>query len=229
MGETKIWEHHGIYGGWVGFNGSNSHLFGFSPHGREWWARWLVRPIWSIGNAISDARYWLSYRLIPKHQYQIVRTGLEPGYYDCDTLMLNACFALLKRYVVDEMGGVEEIEKFNTHLYAETDKNAPEGLQTRQADCQSEAVKLYLWWIVERPADLKRDEELVNLLYGRDGAIRMKMKEGNVGGLTQIEFENVKAEADKLREEHWALENKIHDDEQKMLHRLIDIRPSLWT
>lgn len=52
---------------------------------------------------LHDAKWWLYHRFHPKHRYNLVHTGLKPGYYDKDWLMFNACFNLLKDYVEGEM------------------------------------------------------------------------------------------------------------------------------
>lgn len=52
---------------------------------------------------LHDAKWWLNYRFNPKHKYTIVNTGLKPGYYDKDWIMLNACFAILVDFVEEEL------------------------------------------------------------------------------------------------------------------------------
>lgn len=167
----------------------------------------LVMPIYRVGRAFSKAKWWLLHRFSPRHQYNIIRTELPPGYYDEDILILHGAFAMLVRYVEGE-GGPEALEAFNVELRERPDPNAPDGIQEAQADRQAEAVALYRWWKIEKPADEARRDELLSQLYGSNRSIRPSRE---------------------LKDEERALAAKIDDDEQMMLHRLIDIRRSLWS
>jgi hypothetical protein len=67
----------------------------------------------------ANVRSWLRYRLLKRHRYHLVDTGLTPGYYDQDNRMLHACFALLVDYV-DELfhlsAKVSEAQHYATPL-----------------------------------------------------------------------------------------------------------------
>lgn len=169
---------------------------------------WLIRTRW--WNAVAAPFNWLGYRLLPSRQYHLVNTGLPPGYYDPDTRLLHACFAMLVYHVEQEVGGLAKLEEWTNGLRANPDPNAPEGWEDGQATRQSEAALLYRWWTIEKPADEAKCEAMLMHLYGRRPRIPW-------------------TEADKaMHEEFRALEAKIASDEQSMLHRLIDIRGSLW-
>ena len=227
----KLGRRYGLWDFGMGL-GSSSHLFGigvYGDHHGKWWHTYLFMPIWSVGRGGYEAQLWFNYRFNPKHQYHLINTGLEPGYYDVDTLMLNGCFALLKRYVEQEMGGVEKMDAFTKDPEGREEPVSNGTPTADQASSQSEASKLYRWWTVERPADLARDEELVHRLYGKDGLIRMHTEPTPDGKFHNVGFEERTAEAKVVRAEHRALEAKIHKDAQDMLHRLIDIRGGLWT
>lgn len=159
-----------------------------------------------------DLRWWIQHRIDPRHRYHVIWTGLEPNYYDIDTLMLHGMFSLLRRYVEGEMGGVEQIEEFNRELRAPSEHSISAGtveMEAAQADRQGEAVALYQWWTIQRPADVQRIDLLIDLLYGDDRPAGER--------------------AETMRAELWALEQKSDREDQEMLHRLIDIRGSLWT
>ncbi|MEP0323330.1 hypothetical protein [Bauldia litoralis] len=171
----------------------------------------VIRILHRVARRILDAKFWVYYRFHPRHRYNLVKTGLVPGYYEKDTLILHSAMALLCEYI-DENDGHEALAKFTADLRdpSKQDRNAPEGLENGQADRQSEALAIYHWWTVDRPADEARRERLTHELYGhpkppRDGAFGDK------------------------RQQLWALDEKIQDDEQAMLHRLVNIRLSLWT
>lgn len=157
----------------------------------------------------------------------LVNTGLEPAYYDVDTLMLHACMSLLCRYIEHEMGGESSIEEFNRDLRKIVDPNEPDGMSSAQADCQEEALTIYRWWRHDRPTEEKRRDELCTRLYGQES--RMSFAPTDDARLNQIKFKPFDGEEIGLNVEFRALEAKIDSDEQAMLHRLIDIRSSLWT
>jgi hypothetical protein len=90
---------------------------------------------------IRDAYWWVIHRVHPRHHYNIVRTGLPPGYYEIDTRMLYACFWLLKRFVEKERPG-EFINWDSTPEHAAAWK---------------EITSLYDWWTKERPHREEKD------------------------------------------------------------------------
>jgi hypothetical protein len=169
----------------------------------------IINWLHTVFCKISEAKNWVLYRVNAKRMCHVIHTGLEPGYYDEDLLILHGCMAMLCRYI--EWHGTEgDMERFNAELRDPThDPSAPMDVKVRQADRQAEALAIYRWWKYEKPAEEKRRDELRHELYGRHSST---------------------PRGDKVViEKYRALENKIDDDEQKMLHRLIDIRPSLWT
>lgn len=138
----------------------------------------------------------------------LIETDLDPnGWHDEDELILYGCMAMLCRYV-DFHEGLEALEKFNAELRANPDPNAPEGLCSSQANMQEEAAAIYRWWKIQKPLDEGRREVLLEDCYGDNRAETRTKEKDN-------EFRK--------------LEKKIADDEQMMLHRLIEIRQSLWT
>ncbi len=48
---------------------------------------------------IKDVKWWFLHRFHPKHRYNVVDTGLPPGYYDVDTLMLHSVFNLFHEFM----------------------------------------------------------------------------------------------------------------------------------
>lgn len=173
-----------------------------------------------------------------KYDYHLVDTGLEPGYYDPDYRMLCACFALLCHYVEVEMGGVEKMDQFTSELRTQGEPLTDETLVADQADNQSEAAKLYHWWKVDRPAREARVEELTQDLYGRpwgkktaesdhywrDSDEIVIAKGQTVFGPLEPPRAGDREKHDELRQ----LQNREFGEDQDMLHRLIDIRGSLW-
>jgi hypothetical protein len=90
---------------------------------------------------LDNLKWEVLWRVHPRHQYHIVRTGLRPGYYDQDERILHACMELLVEYVrsCDE-GGYHTVH--------------------------DEERRLFDWWLVERPANHTRLNEWVMCLFG---------------------------------------------------------------
>lgn len=179
--------------------------------------RWTV-PVYRVFSAISNAKYAVKYRLFPT-RYRI-KTGLPPGYHDPRSLLLPACMAVLGRYI-DEMGVLDAIADFNAELRGE--------LEHSQADNQEAAAEIWRWWTVTLPADKARREDMIHRLFGdRDGE---KMFEPDPDNPKILIFVPPKwnDEEKEMEKDLRALEKKISEDKRQMLHRLVDIRESLWT
>lgn len=65
----------------------------------------------SLSHRLHTWKWWCYHRFVPRHRYNIVRTGLEPGYYDEDDLILHACFSLLERFC-HNWGWVGQAEQY---------------------------------------------------------------------------------------------------------------------
>lgn len=182
---------------WVSIYGSN--------HREKLWFKLTIEPLWRIGCALHRARLWVLYRTHPRHKFHLVDTGLKPGYYDQDILILHACMSLLGNYIKWH-GGLEDLDRFSRDLRAHPDQNAPEGLDASQADQQDEATAIYRWWTIERPQAHAAHKQDGMRVFGR-------------------ESKPLPGEADAYHNQDLALDAK----DQEMLHRLIDIRPGLWT
>lgn len=98
---------------------------------------------------MMDVRRWVRYRTT--RRYHVVKTGLPPGYYDEDVLILHACMALLDRFVAWH-GGEHDLEKFTERL-----REHPHGTSS-QAHDQSEALAIWRWWKYQWPLDEARKE-----------------------------------------------------------------------
>lgn len=214
-----------------GIGGSGAEVFGIDVFGgdRKPWADAIVMGLYHFFHRIDAAIWWFKWRYVRRHQYNIVRTGLEPGYYDEDTRMLHACMALLCQFV-EWYGGVDALDSFTAELRGNPDPDAPISANG-QINIQSEAAAIYRWWKFERPANRKRHDEMINRLYGGG---EMITREVEIGG--EIMHEIVGFEHDENRrlpgdssEALWELDRQNDADDQAMLHRLINIRHGLWT
>jgi hypothetical protein len=76
-------------------------------------------------------------------------------------------------------------------------------------------LDIYRWWVIERPLNVATEEMMLEEVYG-----------------DRNPFDRSK---DDPRPRMWAhkdysaYEDKMRKDDQDMLHRLIDLRPGLWT
>lgn len=176
---------------------------------------------------ISNARWWFQYRFNPRHKYNVIYTDLEPGYYEPDTLILHGCMAMLARYI-EEAGGVGQLEEFNTELAVPgSEGHGPREAIDSQLHSQRSALEIYRWWTSTKPADEKRRDDLTNAIFvGKD---RLTWVPTENSDLFEMQFKPFEGDEVALHAELRALENKITQDEQTMLHALIDIRQSLWT
>ena len=202
---------------YTSFSGGSDSFLGISIYGKNdtaWWHKVIIVPIWRVGKKINDFLWQFKYRFVKAHRYNIIETDLEPGYYDIDTVMLHGMFALLTRYVDHEHDGVVDLERWGEELCFKSDGMSAHSSHL-QGEKELEAVALYRWWHEVRPADHKRCEELLHILYGKRSLLKAT--------------EPFDTEKVKLYDEFRALEAKIEDEETEMLHRLIDIRGGLWT
>jgi hypothetical protein len=177
--------------------------------------------------AIRNARRWVECRTIPGRMRHWVKTDLEPStWYDADHRMLHACFSLLCSFVEDEHeGGDAEVEEFAKELEDHPEPwNSPE-TTARYAACLREVLFLYRWWKVEKPADESLKDDMTHRLFSQPTHDYIKVGEDIFESKLKDMPQGWHSDVDVLRR----LEQKIADDEQSMLHRLIDIRPLLWT
>ena len=174
--------------------------------------------IWPITMRYQRAHDWVKYRTT--RRMHIVKTGLEPGYYDADTRMLHVNFNLLKDFVEVEKAhmfnvfGSNDTLKLNdkdagvAYLEWEMGLSKEEGGKD-QAKNAKEIYELYTWWVIERPNRID-PMSLVNdtdILESTSDVDTYEKKYGKV---------------DKLEEKH-------RKEDEKMLTRLVKVRNALWT
>jgi len=204
-------------------------------------------PIWFAVKMMqySDFKHWFLYRLVKKHKYQLVDTGLKPGYYDVDTRMLHSNFNMLKVLVEEELplqqywskkpkdadwihdGRVAGLAHLNWESSLVHDEHAGkelEGTRTDQAIRADEKRELYLWWVDDRP---NRPDPWANVL---DDVVERKKGESWYGrfsdkGLTDEQVAEKRAKTMKK----FDIEEQYKDEDTEMLVRLMRVRSSLWT
>ena len=134
---------------------------------------------------------------------------LEKGWHDKDEVLLHAAFQLLIDFIEQEKP--DRIVNWNANAL--------------HRKAWKEIKLLYAWWKKERPA---RKSPLHNK--------RIKHPPLKFERVPGSDLQRM-AESDKRKfanyyralKEHWKLEQKWEEEDQRNLHRLIDIRKSLWT
>jgi hypothetical protein len=203
---------------------SSAVVFGKEVYGDD--AGWFIDISHTLFKSIADALWWFKYRFIKKHKHHIIYTKMKPGYSDERERILWGLMACLERHIFDTHGGQCELGDWTRELResATTDENGMENCLIRQAHIGEEALAIWHWWTVERPANQKREEELLHLAYGREDIMRREEMED---GMIRVHIEHT-PEEEVYCKEMYDLEEKMETDEQGMLYRLIDIRQGLW-
>lgn len=135
--------------------------------------------------------------------------NLEKGWCDKDHVMLHAAFQLLVDFV--------EKERPDETVYWNSE---PEHKHTWK-----EIRSLYKWWTKRWPIrnSFLHDKKL------KRPPLRFKRVPG--ADLSQlVDYDKKKyPEYEKAFKEHWRLERKWEEEDQRNFHRLVDIRGFLWT
>lgn len=187
---------------------------------------------------IKDLKWKVYHRFHPEHRYNIVKTELKPGYYDIDTRMMYACFALLVEYVEKELAswekdsGLTGREAGLKHLddtITYNDKLPPnhtafDRMPDHQVFAAKEAKELYLWWETYRDDDDSEwDNCPVQLGKGRGHMFdvlsnKWRAAEPAKAAAWDAWAQNARAESERKSKEA-----------DEMLKRLIAVRHHLWT
>ena len=136
-------------------------------------------------------------------------TTLDKGWYDRDDILLHAAFQVLVDFVERE------------HPDRTTDWNADAVYKHVWKEIQS----LYKWWKETRPS---RRSPLDNKKLT---VPPLKFKKIPGSDLSQVVEPDKKKYAEYYRalKRHSQLEQKWYEEDQRNLHRLIEIRSHLWT
>lgn len=131
---------------------------------------------------------------------------LEKGqWYDRDTILLHAAFQVLIDFIEQERPG--EIIDWNSD---EMHRHA-----------WDEMTQLYRWWKDERPG---RRDPLDDVQSPPEEEYRF-LENGEMVFPDREKYPEYYAALARS----WQLENEWLDEDQRQLHRLIEVRPFLWT
>jgi len=134
---------------------------------------------------------------------------LEKGWCDKDYVMLHAVFQLLVDFVEQEKP--DQIVDWN--------------FDPEQKNAGKEIRSLYHWWTQVRPARRSPlDQKGL-----KNPPMRWKKIPGSENRQLVDYDRNKYAAYDIALRKHWRLEKKWGEEDQRNLHRLIEIRQFLWT
>ena len=134
--------------------------------------------------------------------------SLEKGWCDKDYVMLHAVFQLLVDFVEQEKP--DQIVDWNSDPV--------------HKDAWKEIRSLYRWWTQTRPA---RKSPLDEKVLKRPPMRWKKIDRSENQQLVDYDKKEYAA-YDAAMKKHWQLEKKWGDEDQRNLHRVVDIRQFLW-
>lgn len=191
-------------------------------------------PAWTklayrVAYAIRRARLWVEYRVLPSQRMHVVPTGLRPGYHDPDERMLHAMMALLGVYVTDRYGDADEMKRRVADVLGAETFTGGDGereVVERWSAMETEALAIWLWWTISRPALEQEIDDLLSALYGGRPIQTLA-----VPGTDLVAEVLPEADPEHVHERQrlWDLEDRLESETTAMLHRLVDIRGGLWT
>ena len=236
-----------VKNGLIDFNGRIEERYLGHPRAASWYGWKKIRnesqssrPIllWITDTAIPFVAYdvvnrgrdlcWkVLHRHHPDHQYNIIRTELSPGYYDVDTLLIEACKSLIKRYVEDEEEGVAKLQEKIAWLEEEEKEST-----VLQVHNHRKAIEVYQWFFAGREEMSNRIKDLMAYRYGRKDFEILDFI-----GATEAE---VADHPDLAKYREWndrqdesalihALEDAMEKKDTEFLKLMVEIRGGLWT
>lgn len=232
---------------------SESRLVRELSEGRD--DEWLSEKIKDVRRLVRRAERWIAFRTYEK--YHVIKISDIRGYSDSREMLLCANFAVLVHFVEVELAkmqlgrlryeklpskgiskrelGLEYLsywEKLEPEIYNDIDVNE----KTRQF--AKSVRELYVWWQDTRPNRKDPFMDQVRELYRnveKDGRMPFKfvlLDETDQTGcfsLTDELTEDEEKLKKQLYQSSWDLEKSWDDEDQEMLHKLIDIRFFMWT
>lgn len=181
-----------------------------------------------------DAGWWLKHRVVPEHQYHVVRTDLTPGFHDTDTVLLHAAMAVLDRYIVG-CGGALNVQDVIELARQEVREHAAQDWAAaleRQTHDKEDLLAIHLWWHLERPMNHRMLEEMGAAIWNREVgyAPYVQVDEMVVNGETHPiwALADLSQEEVQQRQAYWDYELQLRDEDQDMLHRLVGLRLSMF-
>lgn len=232
-------DHALTFDGWDRYNARRQRLFPvrwfFHDTLPDWWREYLVWPK-------NKVQQFFRYRL--KDRYHVVNTGLEPGYYDTDTRMINAAFQLLVDYVELELAAMhaaaeESVASESTHSFygrikkfrAKQERNAADGLAYLDWEI-NESAGAHIAIGNYTQADAAKEKKFLYLWWTKYRPERAELyKTPLIWYGPDYDPNKPVFSQDCGYQYHLVqqLERFYEDEDTEMLHRLMNIRKRLWS
>lgn len=136
----------------------------------------------AIFEFFENCYMWIAYRCIPRHRYNVIRTGLKPGYYDLDSRLQEAVRQLVIDFVEIEIAALAGSKKYRDRsaalnylrkytvtpvdqLWAEYGEEAAISLQNMESDlCRfyKDLAEMYLFF---KQGSYLLEEDYTNKLH----------------------------------------------------------------
>lgn len=210
---------------------------------------------YKITRRITDAYYWILYRTCPRHKYQLIDTGLKPGYYEYETRIFYAAFNAMQVFCEREQPYHDWCWKYAGEKYKEKFipgfEAALESFKWRKELVYKEEEMFGEWGkknkhLIGQPtpqADSAKELEEIYLWWVKVFKNRLDPYivfpddyrndlKNNDSDFYDLFEKRPSVEEDKfwemikLRDE---LEKQYEQEDEEMLIRLIKIRKHLWT
>lgn len=189
---------------------------------------WYSPKRYKVRGLVWEVWYYLRCRFWTRYNRLDVKT-LPPTWMDKEALLLHAAFEILRKFV-------EEETPFD-HTMLDHDEGCAQPLLDERGCCPQcnaeitfggEVRALYDWWMVERPRRIGAEAAALDAWHDRHVAVGGVHFEPTESGLRKLIFSKDE-ELERLSFIHYEIEAENDTTDQTMLHRLIDIRRSLWT
>jgi hypothetical protein len=191
------------------------------------WSRVIYDRI-PYSDRLSNVAWWVRWRTTDV--YHKVDTGLRPGYYDKDCLMLHSCFALLKDFVEKEYDGPDNVRKKIEDYLEEDRKKEPDDPYNylEAVSKYKEVLALYDWWVNEYPKydDDENDPYTLAVKAGKVTRCGSRWDEDENGYLTYVD---TRTDEQDLFKQSMDIDEEHERICQDNLLRLVKLRGWLYT
>jgi hypothetical protein len=208
---------------WVDYAKRKKAMGGFLYHLAEtidWLESFFYR--WSR-TLYYDPRFWIKNMFIHPRWYIRAKT-LEVGqWYDLDTSMLHINMQMVVDFIEGEKDGypweLAEMDKFINNQPSQIEVDFKDGIPQRQYEDMKEVWEIYEWW-----QNYPKRQKEIDAIYGE---IPERKQESDCS-LEMFSKENMDISRPYHDRIH-KLEEKLEQEEEEMLIRLMKVRKSLWT
>ena len=189
---------------------------------------------------ISDAIWWVKYRVMKEHNHHTVDTGLEPGYHMSEEILLHSSMAVLVDFVDAGHGEkdlahyIEECEAaLNPKNWQEWERKQPKKYKeqrifhdTANLNGCKEILAIYRWWKYDRATEHLALEQEKDAHYAAKEFDFME-DERDPSKLTGAEKKRYEASIKHSMDLH-DVEESLWRKDTDMLARLAKARRYMW-